>query len=179
MVQGPFSSSPVTRWTYDLLNAGFLQMGNKADRPLASTANRMMYLAEDTGEILYSQTVPIRVTTLVMVGVLLLLLTLLLVMPAGLRTLGFGARQGAAGSHGHSLVATSGDSRYSNIWDCTVTSQRISVLFIDNSSQDSVVATSGSLHTMDSRRLTTMATNRYIVCCLVQVGLSGQVRAGQ
>ena len=55
MVQGPFTVSPITRWTYDLLNAGFLQKGNKANRPTSSIrTNRMMYWAEDTGEVLWS-----------------------------------------------------------------------------------------------------------------------------
>ena len=100
MVQGPFTVSPITRWTYDLLNAGFLQKGNKANRPTSSVrTNRMMYWAEDTGEVLWSNGtnsgndlgdgwgVAIAADPAVSVP--------------GLRTLGSGPLQGAPGPHGH------------------------------------------------------------------------------
>ena len=100
MVQGPFTVSPITRWTYDLLNAGFLQKGDKANRPTSSVrTSRMMYWAEDTGEVLWSNGTNsgndlgdgwgIAIAVDPIAGT------------PGLRTLGLGARQGAAGTHGH------------------------------------------------------------------------------
>ena len=100
MTLGPFTATPVTRWTHDLLNAGFLQIGNKAERPASSSrSNRMIYFAEDTREILWSNGT--STGNDLGDGWGYLIYADGAVDIPSLRSLGSGSLQGAPGNHGH------------------------------------------------------------------------------